>query len=286
LAHDLGHPPFGHLGEEALNKISTQYNGKNHKKILPRFTHEAQSLRVLDLFKDSYHPEPLNLTYEVRDGVVCHYGEKGDSYLRPSYRKDIRSVDTSAARRQRPATLEGCVTRVSDRISYLGRDFEDACMAEIVKPEDLPSAITSVLGNTNSQIIGSLVDDLVKESAGLDHLRFSDRVFSAMEQLGDFNYEKIYKREELWGQKDRIHLVLHELFQYFLFSITDETEFSRLRSKEYREYPSLVFGEFLSDMSYTQHTAKEQMVIDFIAGMTDNFAMSCFESLFHVKSVV
>ncbi|GAI91619.1 unnamed protein product, partial [marine sediment metagenome] len=96
LAHDLGHPPFGHLGEEAMIRITDQYNKKNKTNKLPHFTHEGQSLRVIDCFKNSRH-EPLNLTFEVRDGVVCHYGEINEKFLKPQYKKHIRSVDISAA---------------------------------------------------------------------------------------------------------------------------------------------------------------------------------------------
>ena len=101
LAHDLGHSPFGHLGEEAIRDICK-------KNRLPRFKHEAQSLRVIDGFQNGLH-EKLNLTYEVRDGVVCHYGEKDENKLVPEYRKRIKNVSITAARKQKPATLEGCV---------------------------------------------------------------------------------------------------------------------------------------------------------------------------------
>lgn len=102
MAHDLGHPPFGHAGEEALKLIHEKYK-------LPIFKHEAQSLRVIDLFKDKLHPEALNLTYEVRDGVVSHSGEKPDKEVRPDIERDIKLVKPDDADHITPATLEGCV---------------------------------------------------------------------------------------------------------------------------------------------------------------------------------
>lgn len=285
LAHDLGHPPFGHLGELALDAVHRSYNRKNKTTKLPTFTHEAQSLRVIDYFKNSLH-EPLNLTYEVRDGVVCHWGEKNEQILKPSYRKDIKSIDISAARKQRPATLEGCVARMSDTISYLGRDFEDACTAELVTPEELPESITTVLGTNNSQIIGTLINDIVTNSVDRDYLRFSDKIFAAMIEMKKFNYQKIYRSDKLVGQQKRIFLILNELFNYFLSIITDSDQLERIKNRDYRNYPCEVFAIFLDDMQYPEETNKAQIISDFIAGMTDNFTMSCFVSLFHVHAVV
>ena len=286
LAHDLGHPPFGHLGEKALNNVHSAFNRKNKTNILSPFMHEAQSLRVIDCFRNSLH-EPLNLTFEVRDGVVCHWGEKKDEQiLKPSYSKDIKSVDASAARKQRPATIEGCVTRMADTISYLGRDFEDACMAKLVTPDGLPEDIKTVLGTTNSQIIGSLINDLVANSKGKNYLQFSDRVFIAMMKMREFNNQRIYGSAVLVGQEGRIFLILNELFNYFLSIITaDSHEPEKIKNSDYNYY-CRVFANFLNDMQYPEGTIKAQIASDFIAGMTDNFAMSCFESLFHVHPVI
>jgi dGTPase len=285
LAHDLGHPPFGHLGEEAMRKVHTGYNKKNKENQLPPFCHEAQSLRVIDLFQNSLH-EPLNLTYEVRDGVVCHWGESNEQSVTPEYRKDIKSVDITAARKQRPATIEGCVVRISDTISYLGRDFEDACMAHLVEPKDLPKSIKRVLGRNNSQIIGALINDLVKNSTGLNYLRFSDEIYAAMLEMKAFNYRSIYLHPKLTGQDKRIYLILNELFNYFLDILGDDNKLRELNKGKYPNYPCEVFTVFLKDMRYPKDTNKGQIVSDFIVGMTDNFALSCFESLFTVQSVV
>ena len=285
MAHDLGHPPFGHLGEQAMEIIHKKYNRKNKTNKLPPFSHESQSLHVIDVFQNSLH-EPLNLTFEVRDGVVCHYGEKNEKSVRPQYRKNIKSVDIDAARRQRPATLEGCVVRMTDTISYLGRDFEDACMADLIEPEDLPSSIQKVLGINNSQIIGSLVSDLVKNSFELPYLQFSDAIYNAMLEMKDFNYNSIYLHPKLTGQKERIFLILNELFDYFLDILEDSNKCDELMNNTFPNYPCKVFAQFLKDIEYFNGTNRGQIVSDFVVGMTDNFTLSCFESLFHVQAIV
>jgi len=286
IAHDLGHPPFGHLGEKAMEKIHNNYNKKNKTNKLPPFKHEAQSLHVIDIFKNSLH-EPLNLTFEVRDGVVCHYGEKNEKILKPHYKKDIKSVDITAAHKQRPSTIEGCVVRMTDTISYLGRDFEDACMAELITPEDLPESIKRVLGVNNSQIIGTLISDLVKNSTGLPYLQFSEEIYAAMREMKDFNYNSIYFHPKLTGQKERIYLMLNELFGYFLDILEDGNKYNNIvMNNDYPNYPCKVFAIFLKDMEYPQNMNKRQIVSDFIVGMTDNFTLSCFQSLFYVQAIV
>lgn len=286
LAHDLGHTPFGHLGEQAMEKIHDNYNKKNKTNKLPPFKHEAQSLHVIDIFKNSLH-EPLNLTFEVRDGVVCHYGEKNEKILKPEYNKDIKSVDITAAHKQCPATIEGGVVRMADTISYLGRDFEDACMANLIQQDDLPKSIKNTLGSNNSQIIGTLVNDLVKNSSESDFLQFSDKIYATMLEMKDFNYKSIYLHPKLTGQKERIYLIMNELFGYFLDILKDDNKYQNIvTNKNYPNYPCKVFVIFLEDMEYPHNTNKGQIVSDFIVGMTDNFTLGCFENLFTVQSII
>lgn len=284
LAHDLGHPPFGHLGEKAMNKVHKEFNRKYKRQKLPVFMHEAQSLRVIDIFRNSLH-EPLNLTLEVRDGVVCHWGEPNEKVLKPNYDKNLQLVERDAARRDKPATLEGCVVRMADTISYLGRDFEDACMAGLVSNEDIAPDIKDILGDNNSRIIGTLVNDLVDNSRDKDYLQFSDTVYNALAKMKEsFNYKKIYSSNALIGQEDRIFVILNELFNYFLKLLTKKALFDS-KSNNHNYYIE-VFKEFLRDMNYPVTTSKGQIVSDFIAGMTDNFAMACFEDLFEIQRVI
>jgi len=278
LAHDLGHPPFGHLGEEALNKIH-----ELHK--LPRFVHEAQSLRVIDNFKDRAHNYTLNLTYEVRDGVVCHYGEGYEQSLQPDREKDIKSVELTAARKQKPATLEGCVVRMSDRIAYLGRDFEDAVEAEIISKAELPEDVGEKLGKSNSQIVRTLVHDVIQASKGLDKIQFSDALFPYYMKLKNFNYRKIYRNRKLISQFERIYMILKDLSDLF-YKVRKETKRSRGKRDRYDGYMHKVFYEFLDDMKYPTEAQDAQIVSDFVAGMTDNFAMRAFEELFLISPPV
>ncbi|MBU2009854.1 MAG: HD domain-containing protein [Chloroflexi bacterium] len=284
LAHDLGHPPFGHLGEKALARIHEEFNMKSATEKLPNFRHEGQSLRVIDTFRNRLH-EPLNLTWEVRDGVVCHWGEATEQTLEPDRGKDLKGVEPDAAlRRERPGTLEGCVVRMSDTISYLGRDFEDACMARLVTLEDLPEEITRCLGNTNTAIIGALIGDLVTSSRGKGHLQFSEEAYAALTRMKEFNFSRIYDSVVLRGQEERIYQLLSQLFEHFL-ALPGRKELPESGAAG-QDYYNGVFAEFLKDMQYPEATGNGQRVSDFTAGMTDNFAMACFQDLFVVQRVV
>lgn len=272
LAHDLGHAPFGHIGEEILRGL----HKRNH---LPAFKHEAQSLRVVDRFRT--RGETLNLTYEVRDGVVCHCGERFVQKLRPDRRKDLTVVDTGAARRQRPATLEACVVRFADVVSYIGRDYEDGVQAKIVN-RDLPRSITKVLGKTNSQIIGTVIADIIENSKRGDIIRLSDQVYYAARALLQFNIHHIYKNKRIRDQYRRIEQMLHDLFYHFL-EVTEETERGKRNRKIHRGNSVEVFYEFLEDMQYAPEEPDAQIVSDFVAGMTDTFATRSYQELFLVS---
>jgi dGTPase len=272
LAHDLGHPPFGHLGEKILNKIHL-------KRKMSEFKHESQSLRIIDYFQDRFHPIPLNLTYEVRDGVVCHWGESREYSITPE-KRNIQLVIPEYARKHSPATLEGCVVRLADKISYLGRDIEDAQMAGLIGMELIPMIVELGLGTNNSQIIGNLIDDVVKNSKGKNSIGFSPDVAKRVEKLSEYNNKVIYDHPSLKQQETRIDLLFNELFRYFL-QVAGE---NKMRQKEGYYYG--VFRDFITEMNYAPDADNHQIVSDFIAGMTDRFALSCFEDLFQVKSLI
>lgn len=272
LAHDLGHPPFGHVGEESMNRINGKYK-------LGAFSHEAQSLRVIDNFKDKAHDYTLNLTYEVRDGVVCHCGELNEQSVEPNRQKDITLVDCTAARNQNPGTLEGCVVRIADRISYLGRDLEDAIEAEIITQEDIPHELTDYLGESNSEMIGKLIGDVIKESKWLDKITFSDNTAEIINKLKDFNTSAIYKNIKITKQKNRINNIIEDLYETFYQAIT-ETNRGKQKKNGYDGDYYNIFFDFLKDMDYSDTEADAQIVSDFIAGMTDNFAIRAYQYLF------
>ena len=270
LAHDLGRPPFGHMGEDALRKIHTKFN-------LPPFMHEAHSLWTIDHFKDKDHNCALNLTYEVRDGVVCHYGEPNEQTLQPDRIKDIMTVEQSDARIKYPGTLEGCVVRLSDRLAYVCRDYKDAKEAGIIT-RDLPGEIKEYLGENIIKIEGTLIQDIVEESQGLDRIQFSNKTFTAFTEFKEFNHQTIYQNEKIERQRTRIDNILNELFRLFL-EVTQMTKRGKERKNLYGDSYT-VFFEFLRYMQYPDDESDAQIVSDFIAGMSDDYAikasLSCF----------
>ena len=180
LGHDLGHTPFGHLGEQAL----TPFLGRP-------FRHSEQSLRVVDHLEND--GEGLNLTWEVRDGIVNH------PWSMPP-----------------PATLEAQIVRYSDRIAYLNHDVDDALRAEVLTFEDLPAEPMRVLGTTHSQRINTLVTDLVSASQDRPEIGLSPPVFAALDGLRDFMFEQVYLRKDTHGEHERATRLIRELFQHFL----------------------------------------------------------------------
>jgi dGTPase len=275
LAHDLGHPPFGHIGETILRGL----HKNNH---LPVFKHEAQSLHVIDRFM--HNGEALNLTYEVRDGVVCHCGEKIAQQISPNRKKDIFSVEPSAAKRQRPATLEGCVVRFSDIISYLGRDYEDAITVGITRKK-LPPEVTRVLGDANREIIRKLIYDIVQNSKDTDAVIFSDEVYSAVKSLYKFNIDNIYENKIITGQIDRIEQMLYDIF-YLFSEVVKDSKRGKSKPRRYHGEAIETFYEFLDDMRYSPQESDAQIVSDFVAGMTDIYATRVYQEMFLVSPPV
>ncbi len=183
MGHDLGHTPFGHVGERILAGFM-EADGAGH------FEHEVNSLRVVDFLADK--GRGLNLTYAVRDGIVTHCGESFIQSLRPqAVIKDFSGITTRNG--LVPSTWEAAVVRFSDSIAYLGRDFEDAVRLSIVTKDMLPERVVRILGNTNGHIIDTLVTNIIETSDDVQGISFSDEVFSAVEEMKAFNYEYIYK---------------------------------------------------------------------------------------------
>src|SRR5579883_1319562 len=170
LAHDLGHTPFGHGGEEALDEVLQEYVPGT------RFRHYEQSLRIVDtLEKDG---NGLNLTWEVRDGILGH--SKGI--------KDLGIVEGIAL----PETLEGMVVRISDRIAYINHDIDDAIRAGVLKPADLPQEAIAILGKTHAKRIGTMVMNVILSSEKQPEVRMTGGILAATNRLKDFMYEKVY----------------------------------------------------------------------------------------------
>ncbi|MEA1939331.1 MAG: HD domain-containing protein [Candidatus Caldatribacteriota bacterium] len=269
LGHDLGHTPFGHDGEEILQEICRE-------KKISLFFHNIHSLRIVDKLADSCRG--MNLTFQVRDGILSHDGEINEKYLKPNRSKS--EIDLTNYCKQKyqgeeaqtiPATLEGCVVRMSDAISYLGQDFEDAIRIGILKKEELPEGIKKELGKRNADIINSLVVDIIKNSNNQDKIIYSPNISERVFELKRFNLEKIYKNPELKMKKNKLKSAFKFLFNKFLNDINTINEDSLI----YREW---IFNRGKNKGGdYVNSNSSEQIVIDFIASMTDRYFYNAYK---------
>ena len=262
LGHDLGHAPFGHMGERCLNIISQKYG-------LGLFLHNSQSVRVLNEIENDGNG--LNITVQVMDGILCHNGEMLCRKYVPDYNKTPEQfleeyertwLEKGFDKTLKPMTLEGCVVRISDVIAYIGRDIEDAITVKLIKRQDIPEEITSVLGNKNSQIIDALVKDLIENSFNKPYLEFSKETFNALKKLLDFNYKNIYSNPK---KEDREELFVN-MFDALYNALLDD-----LKNKTGR-----ITDVHLQGMSkkYMRETSPERKVINYMAGMTDDYFMT------------
>jgi len=264
LGHDIGHTPIGHEGEKMLNKISLRELG------IP-FMHNLQSVRNFIELKND------NLTVQVLDGIMCHNGEMLNNVYTPlkktkeeflyEYNESCKSLEF--AKKIRPMTLEGCVVRISDIIAYIGRDIEDAVRVNRLSKDDLPNSITKVLGNNNSDIVNTIILDIVKNSYGKDSIIMSDEVFKALNDLKNFNYSAIYNKSNTKEDLEYYDKGMNILFDKLLEDLNNE-------NKE-----SIIYKSFINHMSdaYINGNDNKKIVIDFIAGMTDDYFVNLLKSV-------
>ena len=222
MGHDLGHTPFGHSGEDVLDKLLP--NG---------FTHNVQSLRVVEKLENN--GEGLNLTFEVRDGILNH-------------KKDGN-----------PSTLEGKVVSFADRIAYINHDIDDSIRAGILKETDIPSSASNLLGHTHGQRIDSMITDVVFNSFDKPAIRMSDEVHEQFNILRDFMFERVYTDKTAKSEENKAKRVIEELFHY------------------YRDNIEKLPKEFLL---YLDTDGKDVITADYIACMTDNYAVQDYKKLF------
>lgn len=277
--HDLGHAPFGHTGEEALDELCIE-------KGLGTFMHEANSLRVVDKMRE-LHGDKLNLTYEVRDGIVCHCGEKREQMITPQREKDVTLVDANAARVQRPYTLEGCVVRYADRIAYLAADLQDALELRIIRKKDVPDKVRKCLGIDSGQIIDEVTRDIIRESMGNDYIATSEKIFDSLDELYRFSAERIYQSDRIIRVKEDAKYKIKRLFNEFLQALNNT---DRARNKTLKKrYTSSCHQEFFNFVNRTQYgysELPEQIVLDYISGMTDNFVNHCYNDIFQTRTPI
>ncbi len=222
MGHDLGHTPFGHAGESALS----QCLGKP-------FRHNEQSLRVVDyLEKDG---QGLNLTYEVRMGILCHTGDPW------------------------PETLEGMVVRRSDQIAYVNHDIDDAIRAGIMTNADIPKAISDILGHDHSSRINTIVCDMIQVSREAGTVMLSPNVEKALKDLRSFMFERVYRNPVAKGEESKAKIMLMKLFEYYI------------------AHPEALPEDFHPQLTFD---GMERTVCDYIAGMTDNYAVDKYTEIF------
>ena len=222
LGHDLGHTPFGHAGERLLDRV------------MPGgFAHYQQSVRVVERLEKN--GEGLNLTWEVRNGIVCH--TKGPQ----------------------AATLEGQVVRLADQIAYINHDIEDALRGGVIYPMDIPLEVSRVLGFTHGARIDALVKDAVEASRGQDAIRQSPEVGEAMAALKDFMFANVYTNPLAKGEEGKAQELLLRLFEH------------------YQKNPDELPADF---QAIRQEEGVDRAVCDYIAGMTDPFAVEKYKELF------
>ncbi|MFQ5862812.1 MAG: deoxyguanosinetriphosphate triphosphohydrolase family protein [Candidatus Brocadiales bacterium] len=272
LGHDLGHCAYGHDGEDCLTALCEEHG-------IDRFVHSVQGVRFLDRIE--WEGRGMNLTLQVLDGILCHDGESELLSLTPHRGKTWEDHDRELCEKMRkgkyarllPMTLEGCVVRLADSISYLGRDIEDAITIKLVKREDLPGDCVDALGIDPNKIVATLVNtlvrDLVKNSLDRDCIAFSKPVSEAFEKLKAFNYKNIYENPKIKTQSKKIENIFRFMFKAFVKHVEEGRKDSR------------IFKDFLCNMNddYMRNTQPAEKVRDFIAGMTDDYFINCFEGL-------
>lgn len=268
IGHDIGHTPIGHLGERILNEISI-------RELNECFKHNIESVRNYMYLENN--GLGANLCIQVLDGIMCHNGEMLEPIYVPkkkSMEKFLEEYNNSYHDFENkeilvPMTLEGCVVRISDIISYVGRDIEDALKLEYIKREDIPIDIVKILGNNHSDIVNTLIMDIINNSQDSPYIKFSDEVFMALKKLVAFNYKHIYQKANDKDMIEYYKMVFNTLFDKYLKDI------------ENNNIDSEINKNFLSKMckQYLQNTSNKRKVIDFIAGMTDEYLLKCYIDL-------
>ncbi|HEY4687244.1 MAG TPA: deoxyguanosinetriphosphate triphosphohydrolase [Candidatus Subteraquimicrobiales bacterium] len=231
LSHDLGHTPFGHIGEEALSEVFEKARPK-YPSLPQFFDHNEQSLRVVDVIE--YNGKGLNLSWEVRDGILTHTGDK------------------------MPATLEGEIVRIADRIAYINHDIDDALRGGIISQENLPQDLIKILGKYHGHRVNAMVMDLIENSWNKKHISMSERIGQATTELRSFLFAEVYQNKVAKGESPKAKKVLQDLFLYYL------------------EKPEALPEEFKSG----KPEEIPLKVCDYVAGMTDRFAIRKYEEIF------
>ena len=266
LGHDLGHPPFGHTGEAILNKISLELG-------LGYFNHNIQSVRTL--LKIENQGKGSNLCLQTLDAIMCHNGEIELAEYYP-VSKDIETFlqeynlsyqDNNIIKKLRPMTLEGCIVRVSDIIAYIGRDIEDAIRLGIITKDDIPQNIKNILGDNNRDIINTIILDIITNSYQKPYIKISPNIFTAIKELKKFNYENIYYKANTNEDINQYEMMFRKLIEVYYYQLQNNKE------------EETIYQSYLNHMSkeYRQNNSNYRIIIDYIAGMTDDYFKKQYE---------
>ncbi len=282
-AHDIGHSPFGHQGEKILSKLSNDFIQKT-------FWHEKNGLEFVDKVELLETPDgkiqPLDLTYGVRDGIISHCGEIDENGLKPRT-EYIDLYEYEHPNQYAPYTWEGCVVKIADKLSYLGRDIEDAITLGILdkKLKELHEVLNldKDVKINNTVILNMFIKDLCENSSLENGLCFSDEKFEMLNNLKEFNYKNIYLSEKTLGSVDYFELVLNKLFWFLSrmnFRDDDMKKICPVLADDFNKW----LKEFFSlDINHRDIIISDneflQAVIYYIAGMTDNFAIEMYNKI-------
>ena len=282
-AHDIGHSPFGHQGEKILSKLSKDFIEKT-------FWHEKNGLEFVDKVELLETPEgkiqPLDLTYGVRDGIISHCGEIDENGLKPRT-EYIDLYEYEHPNQYAPYTWEGCVVKIADKLSYLGRDIEDAITLGILdkKLKELHEVLklNKDVKINNTVILNMFIKDLCENSSLENGLCFSDEKFEMLNNLKEFNYKNIYLSEKTLGSVDYFELVLNKLFWFLSrmnFRDDDMKKICPVLADDFNKWLKEFFSLDINH-KYMVITDSEflQAVIYYIAGMTDNFAIETYNKI-------
>lgn len=266
LGHDVGHPPFGHEGEGYLSALSQEHGNGS-------FAHPWQSCR---LFTEI---EPLNLGLATYDGFLCHDGGMCGTQFKPNFgktwadhQKELKQKLTDPEKNIWPGTLEGCLVKLCDTMSYLGRDIEDAIQLGIITRDEVPKTL---LGNTNRQILSVLARNVIEKSYGQDYIAISEEIYEALKVIRAFNFKHIYTHPKLKVESKQVERSYRILFETLL--------------EDHQKNPthSYLWETYLHSKSeqYLDKTGPVQRVVDFISGMTDNYFVRTVEKILVPKRI-
>lgn len=273
LGHDIGHTPFGHAGERFLSELYHNETGRY-------FNHNVHSTRVLDKIFSR------NFTMQTLDGVLCHNGEFEQQEYRPNYTKTFDEYDAEveacytedapAIKRLIPSTLEGCVVRICDMIAYLGKDRQDAVLAGIIEPDY--QFKTELIGTENAKIINNLTVDIIEHSYGKDYIMLSDKAFKDLSTAKKENYEVIYNNNVMNQQYEEI---IKPMFEELYYKLLDDVKRNDDDSIIFKHHINPI-GNALKQYHGIDYSKEEknQIVVDYIASMTDDYFIDLHRHLF------